>query len=147
MTRRILRLRDLRDLRGLIIVFALFAVSVAAQDRPDRSRPPALGPAPQLNLPPIQKRMLSNGLPVWVIETHKVPLVQVNLVVLAGSGDDPAGKFGVATMTAAMLDEGAGPRSALEIADAVDFLGANLTTGSTFDESVVRLNVPALRLA
>jgi predicted Zn-dependent peptidase len=50
-------------------------------------------------------------------------------------------------MTAAMLDEGAGSRSALELADAVDFLGANLTTGSTFDESVVRLNVPALRLS
>ena len=127
--RRILWLRDLRDLRGLIIVFALFAVSVAAQDRPDRSHPPALGPAPQLNLPPIQKRTLSNGLPVWVIEAHKVPLVQTNLVVFAGSGDDPAGKFGVASMTAAMLDEGAGSRSALEIADAVDFLGANLTTG------------------
>ena len=121
-------------------------MALVAQDRPDRTRPPALGPAPQLNLPPIQKRMLSNGLPVWVIETHKVPLVQANLVVLAGSGDDPAGKFGVASMTAAMLDEGAGSRSALELADAVDFLGANLTTGSTFDESVVRLNVPALRL-
>ena len=121
-------------------------MALVAQERPDRTRPPALGPAPLLNLPPIQKRMLSNGLPVWVIETHKVPLVQANLVVLAGSGDDPAGKFGVASMTAAMLDEGAGSRSALELADAVDFLGANLTTGSTFDESVVRLNVPALRL-
>ncbi len=135
------------SLRGFLgVLVALSVASVAAQDRPDRSRPPALGPAPQINLPPIQKRMLSNGLAVWVIETHKVPLVQANLVVLAGSGDDPAGKFGVASMTAAMLDEGAGSRSALEIADAVDFLGANLTTGSTFDESVVRLNVPALRL-
>jgi predicted Zn-dependent peptidase len=75
-----------------------------------------------------------------------VPLVQANLVVFAGSGDDSAGKFGVASMTAAMLDEGAGSRSALEIADAVDFLGANLTTGGNFDESVVRLNVPVLRL-
>ena len=91
--------------------------------------------------------MLSNGVAVWVIETHKVPLVQANLVVLAGSGEDPAGKFGVASMTAAMLDEGAGSRSALELADAVDFLGANLTTGSTFDESVVRLNVPGPRLS
>lgn len=130
----------------MVIVFAFFVASVAAQERPDRSHPPTLGPAPELNLPPIQKRTLSNGLPVWVIETHKVPLVQVNLVVLAGSGDDPAGKFGVASMTASMLDEGAGSRSALEIADAVEFLGATLTTGSNFDESVVRLNVPASRL-
>ena len=86
-------IRGLRELRGFLgVLVALSVASVAAQDRPDRSRPPALGPAPQLNLPPIQKRTLSNGLAVWVIETHKVPLVQANLVVLAGSGDDPAGK-------------------------------------------------------
>ena len=48
----------------------------------------------------------------------------------AGAADDPAGKFGLASLTAAMLDEGAGTRSALEIADAVDFLGASLDTGS-----------------
>lgn len=122
-------------------------VPLTAQGQADRSRPPALAAAPQLNLPPIHKRTLSNGLSVWVIEAHEVPLVQANLVVLAGSGDDPAGKFGVASVTAAMLDEGAGSRSALEIADAFEFLGANLVTGSTFDESVVRLNVPVARLA
>jgi predicted Zn-dependent peptidase len=72
--------------------------------------------------------------------------VQVNLVVLAGSGDDPAGKFGLASLTAAMLDEGAGARSALEIADEIDLLGASLTTSSGFDASAVRLNVPVARL-
>jgi predicted Zn-dependent peptidase len=45
-----------------------------------------------------------------------------------------------------MLDEGAGTRSALEIADAIDFLGANLATTSTSDASAVRLNVPVSRL-
>jgi predicted Zn-dependent peptidase len=113
----------------------------------DRSRPPELGPAPKLDLPAIQKRALSNGLPVWIVETHEVPLVQVNLVVLAGSGDDPADKFGVASLAAAMLDEGAGARSALEIADAIEFLGATLSTTSSFDASAVRLNVPVARLA
>ena len=57
-----------------------------------------------------------------------MPLVQVNLVVHAGSGDDPRGKFGLASLTAAMLDEGAGTRTALEIADAIEFLGAALGT-------------------
>lgn len=117
-----------------------------AQQGPDRSRPPAAGPAPALKLPPVQKRMLSNGLPVWLIESHEVPLVQVTLLVRAGSGDDPAGRFGVASLTAAMLDEGAGSRSALDIADAVEFLGATLATTSSFDSSAVRLNVPVARL-
>ena len=110
--------------RGLCGLFLLCAwvVTPAAQGRPDRSKPPALGPTPKLTLPTIHKKALSSGLPVWLIESHEVPLVQVNLLVQAGSADDPAGAFGVASLTAAMLDEGAGTRSALEIADAVDFL-------------------------
>jgi predicted Zn-dependent peptidase len=83
---------------------------------------------------------------VWVVEAHEVPIVQVNLVVLAGSGNDPAGKFGVASLTSAMLDEGAGTRTALDIADAVEFLGASLSTTSSFDSSAVRLSVPVARL-
>lgn len=126
------------------VLCGCISVSLAAQDR---STPPSLGPPPTLNLPAIQKRTLANGLPVWIIEAHEVPIVQVNLVVRAGSGDDPAGKFGLASLAAAMLDEGAGSRSALEIADAVDFLGANLMTTSGFDSSAVRLNVPVARLA
>jgi predicted Zn-dependent peptidase len=89
---------------------------------------------------------LSNGLPVWLIEAHAVPLVQINLLIKAGAGDDPAGKFGVASLTAAMLDEGAGSRTALQIADEAEFLGANLLTTSGFDASAVRLNVPVSRL-
>lgn len=128
---------------------AIVALStlLPAQERPDRSKPPALGPAPQLKLPPIQKHRLGNGLAVWVIEQHEVPLVQVNLLVRAGSADDPAGKFGLASLTAAMLDEGAGGRSALQIADEIEFLGAALTSSSSFDASTVRLNVPVAKLA
>src|SRR5207253_7709575 len=48
---------------------------------------------------------------------------------------------------AAMLEEGAGGRSALEIADAVDFLGADLGASATYDSSAVRLHVPVARLA
>jgi len=132
--------------RRVVVVVLALSATLAAQERPDRSRPPALGPAARLTLPDIQKRTLSNGLPVWVVESHEVPLVQVSLVVHAGSADDPAGEFGLASLTAAMLDEGAGTRSALEVADAAEFLGANLSTTSSFDASAVRLNVPARQL-
>ena len=120
--------------------------SLTAQ-APDRSRIPAAGPPPPVQLPTIQKRQLSNGLAVWLVELHEVPVAQINLVVLRGSADDPAGKFGVATLTAAMLQEGAGSRSSLELADAVDFLGADLSTTAGFDSSAVRLHVPIARLA
>ena len=114
---------------------------------PDRTRPPQPGPPPAVQLPTIQKRQLSNGLPVWLVEAHEVPVAQVNLVVLRGSADDPTGKFGVATLTASMLLEGAGTRSSLELADAVDFLGADLSAAAGIDSSAVRLHVPVARLA
>src|SRR5262245_4329091 len=132
-------------MKAFLIVCVLcgfVGASLVAQTAPDRSKPPALGPAPSLNLPPIQKRMLSNGVPVWLVETHEVPLVQINLLLKAGAGDDPAGKFGLASLTAAMLDEGAGSRNSLALADAIEFLGASLATTASFDASAVRLNVP-----
>ena len=125
----------------------LAAVSLSAQQAPDRSHPPAPGPPPALRLPPIQKRQLANGLPVWIVERHEVPVVQVNLLVKSGGADDPPRRFGLASMTAAMLEQGAGNRSALEIADAVDYLGADLSAASGIDSSAVRLHVPSARLA
>jgi predicted Zn-dependent peptidase len=129
------------------LLIALFLCGVvAAAQAPDRSKPPAPGAAPALKLPTIVKRQLANGLPVWIVEVHEVPVVQVNLVVRAGTANDPAGKYGVASLTAAMLSEGAGTKSSLEIADAVEFLGANLNASSGIDASAVRLHVPVARI-
>src|SRR5437867_4929355 len=132
---------------ALLMSIAILGAALSAQQAPDRSHPPQTGPAPALRLPAIQKRQLSNALPVWMVELHEVPVAQVNLLVFSGTGDDPTGKFGVASLTAAMLEEGAGSRSSLEIADAVDFLGADLNVTSNSDSSAVRLHVPVARLA
>jgi zinc protease len=132
---------------ALLAVLGLALPAMLAAQPPDRALPPAPGAAPSLTLPRIEQRTLANGLTVWLVEAREVPLVQLNLVVHAGSGDDPQGEFGLASLTAAMLDEGAGERSALEIADAVELVGADLSTASSFDASTVRLNVPARALA
>src|SRR5437588_7705653 len=133
--------------RIVLALWLAIGTTLLAQQAPDRSHPPQPGPPPALNLPAIQKRQLSNGLPVWTVELHEVPVAQVNLVVFSGTADDPPGKFGLASLTTAMLEEGAGSRSALEIADAVDFLGADLSASSAIDASAVRLHVPVPRLA
>ncbi len=132
------------------IAFALLAsasIALFAQQAPDRSVAPKPGKPPALKLPAIQKRTLSNGLPVWIVELHKVPVAHVTLVVKAGAGSDPRDKYGIANLTAEMLDEGAGARDALQIADAVDYLGANLSTSSSSDASYVDLQVPVARLS
>jgi predicted Zn-dependent peptidase len=130
---------------GASLVFT-DAAATAPQQAPDRSVAPKPGPLPALKLPQIQKRTLSNGVPVWVVELHKVPVVHVTLAVKSGSGADPRGKYGIASLTAEMLDEGARQRNALQVADAIDYLGASLSTSSTSDASFVDLHVPVARL-
>jgi predicted Zn-dependent peptidase len=119
----------------------------AAQQAPDRSHPPAVGPTPSLKLPPLETRTLSNGLQVRIMGVHKVPTVHLELAVKGGVATDPQRKFGVASLMADMLDEGAGSRNALEIADAVDFLGAELSATGAPDATYVDLHVPVARLA
>jgi zinc protease len=135
-------------MRKLFVLLAalLTAAATLSAQAPDRSRPPVAGPPPALQLPQIQKQQLSNGLPVWIVELHEVPVVQVNLVVKSGSADDPVGKYGIASLATAMLTEGAGSRSSLELADAIEFLGASITTGSATDASAVRLHAPVARI-
>jgi predicted Zn-dependent peptidase len=128
----------------LVIVAALSAT--AAGQAPDRSKAPVPGPPPAFTAPPLLKRTLSNGVPVWIVERQEVPVVQVNLVIRGGAGEDPPGKPGAASLTSAMLDEGAGARSALEIAEAIELLGADLNTNASMDASAVRLHVAADRL-
>src|SRR3954463_16569324 len=146
----------MKSFRPVVLVATLLAVVPAflpasdlhavLQQAPDRSAPPKPGTPPALKPPVIEKRTLSNGLPVWVVELHKVPVVHVSLVVKAGSGIDPKGKYGIASLTADMLDEGAGSRDALQIADAIDYLGASLSTDSTSDATSIELHVPVARL-
>lgn len=130
---------------GVLLLSLVIGVPALAQ-APDRSRPPAPGPPAPLKLPAIQKLALSNGIPVLFVELHKVPLVQVIVVVRAGAAADPQGKPGLANLTAEMLDRGAGGRSALELSDAVDHLGAEISAAAGWDETNIGLSVPSERL-
>jgi zinc protease len=108
----------------------------------DRTKPPALGSLSQLTLPPVVRRQLDNGLEILVVEHHELPVVDMVLVVKTGGEGDPATRPGVATLTAGMLDEGAGRRTSLDIADQQAFLGVQIGTGSGWDQSTVTLHAP-----
>lgn len=123
----------------------LASASLLAQT-PDRSKPPALGAPPSLVTPPLQRFTLSNGLPVVLMEKHQVPLVDFVLQINAGAVMDTPGKSGLASLTFAMLDEGAGSRNALQIADEIDYLGADLSTGAGWHTAQISLHTPAARL-
>ena len=127
-------------------VSLLVLISIAKTQAPDRSRPPPLGPPPSLTLPPIQRFKLSNGLHVVMMEKHEVPLVQINLLVKAGAVMDPIEKTGRASMTAAMMTEGAGSRNALQLADAIDVLGATISSVAGQHTLLIALHTPLGKL-
>ena len=112
----------------------------------DRTKPPALPPPPALKLPAVQTTTLPNGLTLAVVEMHKVPVVDVQLLVDAGAARDPSAAPGLATFTATMLQQGAGARSALDVADEAAFLGAQLNTAASFDAASASIHVPKRRL-
>ena len=127
-------------------VMFLAAHSVLGAQTFDRTRPPVLGSPPKVSLPPIVTRELSNGLKLMIVEHHELPIADFILLVGSGGTADPAGKMGVANLTAAMLREGTTTRQSLEIADQMAFLGVRLNSGSNWESSTLSLHTPTAQL-
>jgi len=118
-----------------------------AQAPLDRSQPPKLAAAPTPTLPRLRSQTLPNGLVLDVVELHKAPVVDITLIVRAGASRDPDDLPGLATFVAGMLDEGAGKRSSLEIAEEIEYLGAELSTSAGLEVAQVNLHAPRSVLA
>ncbi len=112
-----------------------------SNDEAWRKTEPRPGPLSKLTLPTPTSFKLPNGLTVMLVERHNLPIVTANLVTLSGSEMNPIDKPGLASFTAAMLQEGTKNRSALKIAEDVDQIGADLSSFSTSDKSEVALQV------
>jgi zinc protease len=108
-------------------------------DQEWRSSPPIPGPAHALSLPVPKKFQLPNGLNIFLLEQHNLPIVSANVVVLSGSERNSADQPGLASFTAEMLDEGTGKRSPLKIATDADQIGASVSTGSSTDMSYIAM--------
>lgn len=100
---------------------------------------PKPGPIPQFALPPIEKKKLSNGLDVWIVRQTELPIVSMNLVVRSGATLDPADMPGVSSTTANMLDQGTKTRSAIEIANQLQSIGASMGANAGWDSTNVSM--------
>ncbi|HEX3527067.1 MAG TPA: pitrilysin family protein [Thermoanaerobaculia bacterium] len=112
----------------------------------DRSTPPAAGKLRPFHFPPFLRRRLPNGLEVLAARQPGVPLISLELMLPAGGQNDPAGKIGLATLTASAIDEGTRRRGAMEIAAEVEQLGGYLATGADWDEGYLGAGLLSSRL-
>jgi zinc protease len=105
----------------------------------DRTTRPTPGASPEGRLPAFQRASLPSGLKLIVAERHDIPVVRLNLLVDAGYASDQLAVPGTAKLAGDMLDEGTQTRSALEISDELQRLGAQLATRSDLDSTSVTL--------
>ena len=93
---------------------------------PVRARPALSGVPTSVHFPAITRDVLASGLRVWSVHRPALPVVTVALVVDTGSAYDPPDQPGLASLSADLLDEGAGGRDAVQLSDAFARLGAHL---------------------
>jgi len=106
----------------------------------DRSHEPAPGGPNSLNLPPLQKTQLANGLKIVLAERHTAPVVNFTLMVDSGYAADPSHAPGTASFEQRMLEEGTPTRDSLKIGEELESLSANFSAGAFLDWSTVNLN-------
>lgn len=95
--------------------------------------PPAPDEPKPVNFPKIETFEASNGIRVFVVENHEVPLVSTQLVVRAGTMDDEY----LAALTAGMLGEGTSARSKAKIDEAIEFVGGELGAAPTLHTTTI----------
>lgn len=105
--------------------------------RDDLITPPEPAPPSPVTLPPIQRFRLPNGLPVMVVSKRDVPVVDVQLMVRAGTADVPVDDMGLARFASAMLPKGTRTRDARAIARTIETTGGALTADAGFDATLV----------
>lgn len=86
-----------------------------------------------LKLPPYKKIKLKNGLTILMIEQREIPIISFSFIVRAGSTADPAGKEGVASLTATLLRKGTKTKSSDQLSAELDFIGGQLFAGADYD--------------
>lgn len=113
----------------IVSIFCFALVLGAAAQKVDRSKAPAAGPAPKIQIGSYQLFTLDNGLKVIVVENHKLPTVSYSLQLDLDpikEGD----KAGYTSMAGTLMSAGTESKTKDQISSSVDFIGANFSTSS-----------------
>lgn len=111
-------------------------------DEATRQAPPTPSPVPTVERAPLIQTTLDNGIRLVSTQTGDVPLATITVVLPGGTSADPAGKAGLAEMTAGLVDKGTATRSAEQIAQTLESLGASMSASAGPDGTFVSLTAP-----
>ena len=117
----------------LLLALALVAPAVVAP----AARAATAPAAPEYKVPHPVTKTLANGLVVHVFEDHDLPAVYYRMLVKTGASNEAAEKSGLASLTAEVMRKGTKTLSSQELAEKVDFLGADLEASADRDYSTL----------
>src|SRR5687768_4984305 len=113
--------------------------------QPFKNRAPVSTEVIKVKLPRAQEIQLSNGAYLMVLEDHRVPSVQFEIIMIgAGGYYDPAGMPGLAATTASLMDEGTTTRSSEQIAQALDTMAASVSVSASEGSQIATVTGSAL---
>jgi zinc protease len=84
---------------------------------------------------------LVNGVVLLTSEQRALPMISIEILIDAGARYDGGGQEGLANLAARLLTYGTKRRSALQISDALDFIGASLSTGCSENLASVSMTI------
>lgn len=120
------------DLQGLCNYQTSISQQTAAKTP---TKPTSASSSNQSGLTKPYRTVLDNGLVVIVQENHSNPTVAIAGNIKAGSVFDPAGKSGVASLTADMLARGTARRTSLQLANELEFVAAQLSASADVESA------------
>ncbi|HWL47943.1 MAG TPA: pitrilysin family protein [Sphingomonadaceae bacterium] len=121
------------------ISLAARAATTAAPAAPDRSTFPPVKPIGDIEFPAVERATLSNGITVVLARRATIPAVRLSIAFDAGNAADRKDKPGTQSLTLSLLDEGTTSRTALQIAEEQERLGASIGVSASMDRSSVSL--------
>jgi len=106
-----------------------------------RKTVPKAGPPVMVHLPVPETFTLANGLKVYVVPEHSLPVLSATVATLAGSENNPAGKGGLATLTGQTLLEATQTRDLKTFSEAQERIGTRIGGSVTMDAATINMTV------
>ena len=104
---------------------------------PDKIKYPGL----EFRLQQAERVLLDNGMVLFYLRDHELPLVSISALVRTGSLHDPHGKEGVAELTASVMRTGGTTKlGSAEIDERLDFLAASPSISMSLDSASVNFS-------
>jgi zinc protease len=106
----------------------------------DRSKKPAAGSNPVIVAPDYWTEKFENGMKVIGAKTTEIPSVTIQLDIEAGHRFEDKSRAGIASLTAAMMNEGTEKYTAEEISQKLDRLGSSVQVFGGNEKIVVYIS-------